>query len=173
MGNCWRKIYRKFESSSVLIIGLDGAGKTTLLYKLCLGVNVDTISTIHSNVEKLTHNGKTLRLVDMGGHEKIRPLWRHQYSSTHAVIFVIDTNDSTRYADVKLQLDTILMTPELQGKPILVCYNKWQLSGIHVLPEIQNYLNLKCGRHLKCLPVSVHTGSGLSEGLDWIVDQLN
>ena len=30
---------------------------------------------------------------DVGGQDKIRPLWRHYYQNTQGLIFVVDSND--------------------------------------------------------------------------------
>ena len=38
---------------------------------------------------------------DVGGKDKIRPLWRHYYQNTHALIFVIDSNDKDRVDDAR------------------------------------------------------------------------
>ena len=36
---------------------------------------------------------------DVGGQDKIRPLWRHYYQNTQGVIFVVDSNDRERVSD--------------------------------------------------------------------------
>lgn len=33
---------------------------------------------------------------DVGGQDKIRPLWRHYYQNTQGLIFVVDSNDRDR-----------------------------------------------------------------------------
>lgn len=64
----------------ILALGLDAAGKTTILYKLKLNENVTTIPTIGFNVEEVTPmKNVTFTMWDVGGQEKIRPLWRHYY----------------------------------------------------------------------------------------------
>lgn len=75
------------------MVGLDAAGKTTILYKLKLGEIVTTIPTIGmyfvglGRVQRLTRTGFNVETVeyknisftvwDVGGQDKIRPLWRH------------------------------------------------------------------------------------------------
>lgn len=64
----------------ILLLGLDAAGKTTILYKLKLNETVTTIPTIGFNVEEVTPvKNVTFTVWDVGGQEKIRPLWRHYY----------------------------------------------------------------------------------------------
>jgi len=55
-------------------------GKTTLLYKLKLNETVATIPTIGFNVETVTpSSGISFTVWDVGGQDKIRPLWRHYF----------------------------------------------------------------------------------------------
>ena len=101
--SCWRPLRAWLNEAaafiappkpmSFLVMGLDAAGKTTMLYKLKLGEVVTTIPTIGFNVETIEH--KKVRIVcwDVGGKDKIRPLWRHYFQNTQAIIFVVDSND--------------------------------------------------------------------------------
>ncbi len=66
----------------LLMLGLDAAGKTTILYKLKLGQDVTTIPTVGFNVETVTYKNVKFNVWDVGGQDKIRPLWRHYYSGT-------------------------------------------------------------------------------------------
>ena len=36
---------------------------------------------------------------DVGGQDKIRPLWRHYYQNTQGIIFVVDSNDRERIGE--------------------------------------------------------------------------
>ena len=40
----------------------------------------------------------------MGGQDKIRPLWRHYYAGTQALIFVVDSNDRDRIEEGRQEL---------------------------------------------------------------------
>ena len=64
----------------LLMLGLDAAGKTTILYKLKLGQDVTTIPTVGFNVETVTYKNVKFNVWDVGGQDKIRPLWRHYFS---------------------------------------------------------------------------------------------
>jgi len=59
----------------ILMVGLDAAGKTTILYKLKLGEIVTTIPTIGFNVETVEYKNISFTVWDVGGQDKIRPLW--------------------------------------------------------------------------------------------------
>ncbi|KAI6655888.1 ADP-ribosylation factor 1-like 2 [Oopsacas minuta] len=76
----------------ILMVGLDAAGKTTILNKLKLGEIVATISTSF-NVQIVDYKNISFTVWDVGGQDKIRPLWRHYFQNTQGVIFVVDSND--------------------------------------------------------------------------------
>ena len=67
----------------LLMLGLDAAGKTTILYKLKLGQDVTTIPTVGFNVETVTYKNVKFNVWDVGGQDKIRPLWRHYFSGRY------------------------------------------------------------------------------------------
>jgi ADP-ribosylation factor 6 len=71
----------------LLMLGLDAAGKTTILYKLKLNQDVTTIPTVGFNVETVTYKNVKFNVWDVGGQDKIRPLWRHYFSGKWACWF--------------------------------------------------------------------------------------
>src|SRR6185436_9240917 len=70
------------KESRILMVGLDAAGKTTILYKLKLGEVVTTIPTLGFNVETVQYKKINFTVWDVGGQDKIRPLWRHYFQNT-------------------------------------------------------------------------------------------
>ena len=88
MGGQLSKMMGKIFGSKemrLLMLGLDAAGKTTILYKLKLGQDVTTIPTVGFNVETVTYKNVKFNVWDVGGQDKIRPLWRHYFSGTCSV----------------------------------------------------------------------------------------
>ena len=71
------------------MVGLDAAGKTTILYKLKLGEIVTTIPTIGFNVETVEYKNINFTVWDVGGQDKIRPLWRCAYSIAGALFLAL------------------------------------------------------------------------------------
>eukprot|EP00833_Pecoramyces_ruminatium_P012284 jgi/Orpsp1_1/1186316/evm.model.d7180000049720.1 len=90
-------IFSKFGKSKemrLLMLGLDCAGKTTILYKLNKGEKPETVPTVGFNNEVVTFRKVKFNVWDVGGQDKIRPLWRHYYAGTQGLIFIVDSNDS-------------------------------------------------------------------------------
>uniref|UniRef100_A0A8C5FTG6 ADP-ribosylation factor 5-like n=1 Tax=Gadus morhua TaxID=8049 RepID=A0A8C5FTG6_GADMO len=104
MGLTFSSLFTKLfgkKQMRILMVGLDAAGKTTILYKLKLGEIVTTIPTIGFNVETVEYKNICFTVWDVGGQDKIRPLWRHYFQNTQGLIFVVDSNDRERVADGK------------------------------------------------------------------------
>lgn len=64
---------------------------------------------------------------DVGGQDKIRPLWRHYFQNTQGIIFVVDSNDRDRLDDAYKELDKMMNEDELKNAVILVFANKQDL----------------------------------------------
>ena len=138
MGSSWGSIgkyFSKEEEARILFQGLDASGKTTILYVSKLGAVVTTIPTIGFNVETLHHGNTTITAWDVGGRDKIRPLWRHYYANTKGLVFVVDSNDRERLPEVRNELHQLLKEDELRDLPILVFANKQDLPNA-MSPEV-------------------------------------
>lgn len=168
----------------VLILGLDAAGKTTILYKLKLGEVVTTIPTIGFNVESVDYKRNNFTFWDVGGCDKIRPLWRHYFQSTDAIVFVVDSNDRERMnvpendwaSDAKQLMTWLLTTEELQGVPVLIFANKQDLPGACGPEDVSTALgvtDLARTRKVHVQASAAVSGCGLYEGLDWLCEVLN
>lgn len=61
---------------------------------------VPTSYTLYScsgfNVEKVQYKNVIFTVWDVGGQEKLRPLWRHYFNNTDALIYVVDCCDRER-----------------------------------------------------------------------------
>jgi hypothetical protein len=114
MGGWISKLFGKKEMR-ILMVGLDAAGKTSILYKLKLGEIVTTIPTIGFNVETVEYKNISFTVWDVGGQDKIRPLWRHYYQNTQAIIFVVDSNDRDRITEAREELMKMLNEDEMRN----------------------------------------------------------
>merc|ERR1711865_592240 len=154
----------------ILMVGLDAAGKTTILYKLKLGEVVTTIPTIGFNVETVEYKNISFTVWDVGGQDKIRPLWRHYYQGTNGLIFVVDSNDRDRAEDAREELSKMLNEDEMRDAVILVFANKQDLPNAMPAAEVTEKLGLQNMRNRQWFIQSAcaTTGDGLYEGLDWL-----
>lgn len=158
----------------ILMVGLDAAGKTTILYKLKLGEIVTTIPTIGFNVETVEYKNISFTVWDVGGQDKIRPLWRHYYQNTQGLIFVVDSSDTKRIAEAENELANMLKEDELRDAVILVFANKQDMPNAMTAAELTNALNLNNLRNRRWYiqATCATQGQGLYEGLDWLSNEL-
>jgi len=173
MGLTFSKVFGKLfgkKDVRILMVGLDAAGKTTILYKLKLGEIVTTIPTIGFNVETVEYKNISFTVWDVGGQDKIRPLWRHYYQNTQGLIFVVDSNDRDRIDDAKEELHRMLNEDELRDAVVLVFANKQDLPQAMPAAEVTDKLGLQQMRNRQWYIQSTcaTTGDGLYEGLDWL-----
>lgn len=161
-------------SSSLLQVGLDAAGKTTILYKLKLGEIVTTIPTIGFNVETVQYKNISFTVWDVGGQDKIRPLWRHYFQNTQGLIFVVDSNDRERVGEAQKELQNMLSEDELRDAVILIFANKQDLPNAMTAAELTDKLKLHDMRNRRWYiqAACATQGEGLYEGLDWLSSEL-
>ncbi|RUS89060.1 hypothetical protein EGW08_003171 [Elysia chlorotica] len=154
----------------VLMVGLDAAGKTTILYKLKLGEIVTTIPTIGFNVETVEYKNISFTVWDVGGQDKIRPLWRHYFQNTQGLIFVVDSNDRERIGEAKDEIMRMLNEDELRNAKLLVFANKQDLPNAMNAAEVTDKLGLHSlrSRSWYIQAACATSGDGLYEGLDWL-----
>jgi len=159
----------------ILMVGLDAAGKTTVLYKLKLGEVVTTIPTIGFNVETVEYKNINFTVWDVGGQDKIRPLWRHYFQNTQGIIFVVDSNDRERIGEAREELGKMLNEDELRDAVLLVFANKQDLPNAMSVAEVTDKLGLHSLRSRKWYiqATCATTGDGLYEGLDWLSNTLS
>ncbi|XP_061662318.1 ADP-ribosylation factor 4 [Syngnathoides biaculeatus] len=158
----------------ILMVGLDAAGKTTILYKLKLGEVVTTIPTIGFNVETVEYKNICFTVWDVGGQDKIRPLWRHYFQNTQGLIFVVDSNDRERVAESADELSKMIQEDDLKDAVILVFANKQDLPNAMAASELTDKLGLNNlrGRTWYVQATCATQGTGLYEGLDWLSNEL-
>lgn len=127
MGNMFATLFKGLfgkKEMRILMVGLDAAGKTTILYKLKLGEIVTTIPTIGKrfvyvriyitfvlirntniaylsflgfNVETVEYKNISFTVWDVGGQDKIRPLWRHYFQNTQVHTLLIQNYIIIKY----------------------------------------------------------------------------
>ncbi|CAM8940705.1 unnamed protein product [Rhodiola kirilowii] len=168
-----QRLFAKKEMR-ILMVGLDAAGKMTILYKLKLGEIVTTIPTIGFNVETVEYKNISFTIWDVGGQDKIRPLWRHYFQNTQGLIVVVDSNDKDRVVEARDELHRMLNDDELRDAVFLVLANKQDLPNAMNTIEITDKLGLHSlrQRHWYIQRTCATPGEGLYEELDWLSNNI-
>ncbi|GLI70989.1 hypothetical protein VaNZ11_016096 [Volvox africanus] len=171
-------IFRKDEFH-VLILGVDKAGKTNVLERLktiftqSIGLDPGKIlPTVGLNVGRIEAHKNNIVFWDLGGQSGLRSIWDKYYSEAHAIVYVVDAANRSRFEESKVALDRMLEHRELTGAPLLIMANKQDLDGAATSQEVGQAFSIERveGRQFKVLPVSAYTGQGLKEGVEWLVE---
>ncbi|CAL9058440.1 unnamed protein product [Musa banksii] len=122
------------------------------------------------NVETVEYKNISFTVWDVGGQDKIRPLWRHYFQNTQGLIFVVDSNDRDRIVEARDELHRMLNEDELRDAVLLVFANKQDLPNAMNAAEITDKLGLHSlrQRHWYIQSTCATSGEGLYEGLDWL-----
>jgi len=76
-------------------------------------------------VECIWHERVSIRSWDVGGSDKLRPLYRHFFDGAHAVLFVVDAGDPEQLPRAKREIDHLMAEPELaEAKLVVLAVNK-------------------------------------------------
>jgi ADP-ribosylation factor 6 len=144
------------------------------LYYLKEGVMIQTIPTVGFNVETVKYNNIRFNVWDVGGQDRIRPLWRHYFAGTHGLIFVVDSCDEARLHEAKTELHRILREKEMDGAAVVVFANKQDKKDALPPERIGELLSLHRlkNRQWTIKGSCAIDGSGLVEGLDWLSDNI-
>lgn len=94
------------------------------------------------NVETVEYKNISFTVWDVGGQDKIRPLWRHYFQNTQGLIFVVDSNDRDRIGEARDELHRMLNevpppAPPGPPGPIIRAHTLWEL------PQCRKYAGCK------------------------------
>lgn len=109
------------------------------------------------------------------GQDKIRPLWKHYYDNTDALVWIVDSCDADRMAEARDAMHHVLSDDGLRGACVLVLANKQDLPQAMRVDAIADKLGLNSYRRHEWYiqPCSAVKGDGILDGLDWLHKALN
>ncbi|XP_037093382.1 ADP-ribosylation factor-like protein 6 [Pollicipes pollicipes] len=163
---------------NVIVVGLDNSGKTTILnhFKPDLERPADIVPTVGFNVEKFKAQNLSFTAFDMSGQGRYRNLWEHYYRDCDAIIYVVDSSDKLRMVVAKDELDALLQHPDIGDRriPLLFFANKMDLKEAMSSVKVTMMLGLEKmeNKQFHICASNAITGDGLSEGIEWLTQQL-
>ena len=126
------------------------------------------------NVEKVQYKNVLFTVWDVGGQEKLRPLWRHYFSDTDGLIYVVDCADRERVSKAASEFRSIVDDPLMRNAAVLIFANKQDLPGAISPAALCEAFGLgeMRGRRWHVQGAVATRGEGLYEGLDWLAAAL-
>ncbi len=191
MGAALDKCTGRKHKRKILILGLAGVGKSQILYRMVTGEVIQTFPTGGQAIETVHHKNVEYIVYELGGRDKIRPLWRQYFRETSGLIWVVDASDPTSmsqqaenigYVDSssRYELDNVLSADEMRGVPLLILANKMDHPNSVSVNEVVQRLgcNLWPARtrpwHIQyCSAINKEDEcAGVMDGMNWLTDQV-
>ncbi|KAH7702888.1 ADP-ribosylation factor 1 [Aphelenchoides avenae] len=173
-----KKAFTRFfgkDEIRIALVGLAGVGKTTMLFKLKCGEVYAEYPAPGFEVDIIKHKSITIVSFDVDADDAANcSSWRPYLPGTHAVIFVVDSSDRDSIDNARQALDCLLSTDCLQDPVLLLFANKHDLPNAMTADEVWKHLRLESLRlrRFRVLEACAATGEGLSEGFEWLSDQI-
>ena len=133
------------------------------------GLSSDRVDPVCGQCENIKYKNLDMTIWDVGGQDKIRPLWRHYLENTDALVYVVDSNDPCRLDEARDELHKLLLDDGLRNAVLLVLANKQDLPRSLQPNHLADGLGLgSLRRRWHVQPCSATTGGSIYEGLDWM-----
>ena len=107
---------------------------------------------------------------DVGGQDKIRPLWRHYFAGSQALVYVVDSSDRMRIDESRTELMRILSDRDMANVTLLVLANKSDMPGAFTPDEVAEKMGLNKlrDRTWYVQKTCATKGEGIREGFKWL-----
>jgi len=110
-------------------------------------------------VETVAYKKIQFTVWDVGGQQKIRPLWQYcmpftavkqmvsnhypDFNNADGIIFVVDSSDRDRIPEAKEEIRMLMNNDQLQDSLLLVFANKQDMPGAMSVSELTDKLELR------------------------------
>ena len=111
---------------------------------------------------------------DVGGRDKIRPLYRHYFQNTNIIVFVIDSNDKERLQEAQEEMFKMLSEDELRECTVLILANKQDLHNALSVEEIKSKIKFDEIKQVKknIFGTDAISGVGINDAFNWTTENL-
>eukprot|EP01006_Ploeotia_vitrea_P016910 TRINITY_DN47851_c0_g2_i1.p1 TRINITY_DN47851_c0_g2~~TRINITY_DN47851_c0_g2_i1.p1 ORF type:complete len:319 (+),score=49.24 TRINITY_DN47851_c0_g2_i1:208-1164(+) len=160
---------------TLAVFGLDQAGKTTLISAIGGEVDPNCAPTVGFSPSHFQGEHWDLRMFDLGGGHKFRGIWKQYFSELHAIIFVVDAADESRFEESKEALWGVLNDDRASEKPLLVFANKQDKSTAKTSTEVEAMLGIKdLPSHyvFGCSAIADPVDSNIEKGMEWVLEEV-
>ena len=160
----------------VFVYGLDFAGKSSLMRLLATGrFDHDYfVPTTKFRITLVELNKSKLVFWDMPGQQVFRRDWLRGAQASNILLFILDSADTKRFDEAKIEFWRMVNLYELQNLPIIFLVNKTDLLAIIPTDEdIKKTFNLdKLDQECIIIYSSLPVGQGIDDLLNWFEEKV-
>ncbi len=176
----WLKGLFWSQEMELTILGIQGSGKTTLLNVLS-DENfhrdtqfLNTLPTQGLNHRRVRRGNVTIKIWDIGGQQRFRPMWWRYCRGVDAIIYVVDSADHQQIPTAYEELHDLVSNSHVEARiPLLVLGNKNDLPGALTEPQLIDQLRLgeMGGREVACYSISCRNNVNIDRVLQWLTQR--
>lgn len=165
-------MFPMFPQKKVILLGDGGVGKTAFVKRyLEHKFEPRYIATIGVEVRPFIATSKlSMSIWDTAGQERFMGNRGSSYIDCDAVIIMFDLTAKITFRHIENWYNDI---PNRTSIPIVIVGNKNDIGKRKVfINEIDKFIESKPNKHIVYCDISVKTGSGCDELIDWLEDKL-
>jgi signal recognition particle receptor subunit beta len=159
----------------VIIIGLDSSGKSEIA-RVLLDNWPDGCSNIEAlSCYKLKIGDLNVSLYDLPGKKQDRFKWRHFFSVTQGIIFVVDMSSEERIQESREILHSLMNDVLLSSVPFLILCNKVDIGQPILSKQLPRELKIQNMKEItwKIYKTSAKYRFGVIEGFTWLLTKMS
>jgi len=116
-----------------------------------------------------------MNIWDVGGQDSLREFWRHHFTGTQGLIYVVDSSDRDRLQEAAQFFETVVSDLQLEDAAILVLANKQDMPDAASGEEISQIFDVErlcTGRKVLVQMSTATTNEGVMEGMQWLAENM-
>jgi ADP-ribosylation factor-like protein 8 len=129
------------------------------------------VPTVGFDMLKFKKGKVSIKVWDLGGQQKFRPMWEKYCRGVDTIVFVVDAADEKMVQIAKKELHDLLHRPSLAHIPLMVLLNKNDLLEADNADKLSRDLELStiADRDVVYYSISCKNVTNIEATMDWLI----